>query len=102
MRSPYVASDLIAALGQTKIDRMTFTSIDGFPEGVVIRGTLRETSSKASVALRGYVDNLRRNPAVGPLFSGIALISLDRNEGGDELTFEIACKLKATPGGTAP
>jgi hypothetical protein len=94
MRAPYVTSDLIVALGRTKLERMTFTGIAGFPDGVVLRGVLREPSSRASQTLRGYVETLRHDPQIGPIFGSIALVSIERSEAGDELTFEIACKLK--------
>lgn len=99
MHSPYQASDLIVALGATKLERMTFTSLDSFPEGVVLRGVLREPSGQASQTLRTYVESLRRDPRIGPLFGSIALVSLERSELGDELTFEVACRFK---GGATP
>ena len=94
VRSPYTASELILELGRTRLERMSLERIDGFREGVVLRGILREPSTRASQTLRAYVDSLRRDPKLGPLFAGVALVSMERNETGDEISFEIACRLK--------
>jgi hypothetical protein len=94
VRTPYVATELILDLGRTRLERMNLDRIDAFREGVVLRGTLREPSARASQTLRTYVDTLRRDPKLGPLFTTVALVSMERNENGDEISFEITCKLK--------
>jgi hypothetical protein len=94
VRSPYTVSTLILDLGRTRLEHMSLQRIDGFREGVVLRGTLREPSSRAAQTLRGYVDSLRRDPKLGPLFATVTLVSMERNDAGDQITFEIACKLK--------
>jgi hypothetical protein len=95
VRTPYTTSELLLALGRTRLERMSLERIDGFREGVVLRGILREPSTRASHTLRTYVDSLRKDPELGPLFATVALVSLERNDTGDEMTFEIACRLKA-------
>ena len=100
MAPPYVLSDLVLNLGRTRLPKMSILSINGFPSGVVLHGSLREPSEQAAQTLRRYVETLRRDPAIGPLFASIALISLDRAEGTDTLTFEIACKLKGATAAT--
>lgn len=97
MSEPYCLSDLITSFGRTRVPRMTIASINGFAGGVVVHGTMHEPSGAAALTLRRYVDDLRRDPAIGPLFSTIALVSLERGENEEVLTFEIACKLKAAP-----
>lgn len=94
VRAPYITSDLVLELGRTRLERMTLERIDGFREGLVLRGVLREPSTRASQTLRTYVDTLRNDPKLGPLFSGVALVSMERNDQGDQITFEIACRLK--------
>lgn len=96
MRTPYVTSELVLDLGRTRLERMNLDRIVGFREGVVLHGTLREPSTKATQTLRQYVDGLRRDPKLGPLFGTVALVSMERNEAGDQISFEIACKLKET------
>lgn len=95
VRTPYVTSELILEIGRTRLEHMSLERIDGFREGVVLRGILREPSTRASQTLRTYVDSLRRDEKLGPLFSTVALVSMERNDAGDEMTFEIACRLKA-------
>lgn len=98
MGAPYVLSDLVISFGRTRLERMTIESINGFAGGVVIRGALREPAEKATQTLRGYVAKLRADPEIGPKFSTIALVSLDRPDAdSDSLDFEIALKLKGAP-----
>ena len=97
MGPPYVVSDLVINIGRTRLPKMNFVSINGFANGVVLHGLMHETAGPAAKTLRHYIEELRKDPAIGPLFATIALISLDRDENADALTFEIACKLKVAP-----
>ncbi|HVT73447.1 MAG TPA: hypothetical protein VHD61_09940 [Lacunisphaera sp.] len=97
MGAPYHVSDLLLNFGRTRLPKMSILSINGFAGGVVVRGTLQEPSEQAAQTLKHYVEDLRKDPAIGPLFSAIVLTSLERAEGADTLTFEIACKLKGAP-----
>ena len=92
--APYLLSDLVMAFGRTRLDRMNIESINGFTGGVVLRGALRVPSEQATQQLRAYVETLRRDKELGPLFSTIALTSLERSEDDSSLRFEVACKLK--------
>jgi len=92
--APYLLSDLVMAFGRTRIDRMSIESLNGFAGGVVLRGTLRVPSEQATQQLRAYVETLRRDKELGPLFSTIALTSLERAGDDSSLNFEVACKLK--------
>ena len=99
MGAPYTLSDFLLNLGRTRLPKMSIDSVNGFAGGVVLRGTMHEPSDIAAQTLRHYVDDLRKDPAIGPLFTTIALTTIERPEGADLLNFEIACKLKgaATP-----
>lgn len=94
---PYQVSDLIISIGRTRLPRMSIASLNGFAGGVVLRGTLHEPSGPAAQTLRRYVADLRKDPAIGPLFATIALVSLEREENNEIMTFEISCKLKGAP-----
>ena len=72
-----------------RIDMIDLTDV-----AMTMRGALREPSEQASRTLRGYVESLRRNPEIGPLFASIALTSLDRQDGVEDLTFEITFRAK--------
>ena len=94
MGAPYQVSGLILSLGRTRPENMRIDTIESNDNGVVMRGGLREPSEQASRSLRRYVDDLRRDPAIGPLFGNVALTSLQREEESDSLVFEITFKLK--------
>jgi len=97
MNEPYRVSDFIINVGRTRLPRMSIVSVNGFAGGVVLRGNLHEPSGTAAQTLRRYVADLRKDPAIGPLFATIALVSLERAETNEVITFEIACKLKGVP-----
>ncbi len=92
--SPYTLTDLVMAVGRTRLEHMTFESVTGFPGGVVLRGSLRAPSEQATQQLRAYVDSLRTNPDFSTLFAPIALTSLERADADTAMRFEIALKLR--------
>ncbi len=94
MGGPYRVSDLILNLGRTRPANMRIDSIAANEAGVAMRGGLREPSEQASSTLHKYVDDLRRDPAIGPIFATIALTALQREDESDSLAFEITFKLK--------
>jgi hypothetical protein len=94
MTAPYTLSELVVGFGRTRLDKMTIETIQGFPGGVALRGTLQEPAEQASQTLRNYVNTLRKDPDISTKFGVIALISMERSEGADGVRFEIACKLK--------
>ena len=94
MGGPYRVSDLIMSLGRTRPANMRIDTIEGTNIGVTMRGGLREPSEQASRSLRRYVDELRRDPSIGPIFTSVALTSLQREDESDSLVFEITFKLK--------
>ena len=94
MSGPYVLSDLIINFGRTRLEKMTIETIRGFPAGVSLRGSLHEPAEQAAQTLRSYVNTLRKDPEIGPKFSVIALVSMERSSDTDSVDFEIACKLK--------
>jgi hypothetical protein len=92
--NPYLLSDLVMAFGRTRAPRMTIESINGFPGGVVLRGTLRAPSDQATQQLRTYVESLKSDRELAAIFSTIVNTSLERADDDNALTFEVACKLK--------
>ncbi len=92
--NPYLLSDLVMAFGRTRMERMSIESINGFAGGVVLRGTLRSPSDQATHQLRAYVETLRRDKELGAIFGTVTIMSLERLEGDNALSFEVACKLK--------
>ena len=94
MGSPYRASKLVLSLGRTRPPNMRIDTIEANENGVAMRGGLREPSEQASRSLRRYVDDLRLDPDIGPIFASVALTSLQREDDSDSLAFEITFKLK--------
>lgn len=92
--NPYLLSDLVMAFGRTRIDRMTIESINGFAGGVVIRGTLRLPSDQATQQLRAYVEILKRDKELAAIFSTVVATSVERMDGDNALSFEIALRMK--------
>jgi hypothetical protein len=94
--TPYTVSDFILNLGRTLPSHMRVERIETNAAGVTLAGGLNEPSEQASRTLDRYLEELRRTPAIGPLFSNIALTSLQRESNSDALSFEISFKIKAT------
>lgn len=94
MGAPYQTSDLLLNLGRTRPASVRVDTISANESGVVMRGGIREPSEQASRSLRRYVDDLRRDADIGPLFANIALTSLDREDDANSMVFEITFKLK--------
>ena len=94
MGAPYRVTELILSIGRSRPANMRIDTIETNETGLSMRGGLREPSEQASRALRRYVEELRRDPAIGPIFASIALTSMQREDNSDALAFEITFKLK--------
>jgi hypothetical protein len=98
INNPLVVSEFIAQLGRTRLEQMTIDIIETSGGGLAMRGSLLETSSeRASRALGKYVEDLRKNPQLGPQFLQIVLTSLERRENNDLLSFEISFVFRPGP-----
>ncbi|HUL53764.1 MAG TPA: hypothetical protein VLT83_10195 [Opitutaceae bacterium] len=90
--SPFVPSEFVLTIGRTLPDRMTVDMI-GYADGMItMRGNLAEPPEAASRVLGRYIESLRRDAQIGPLFSDISARSLDRAKDGDLFNFEIVLK----------
>jgi hypothetical protein len=96
VRPQLFVSGLVANIGRTRPERMAIDIIEWNDTGVVLRGNLRERSDRATEILGGYVEQLRRDEQIGPLFREIVLTDLDRGSSGETLRFEIRLALKAS------
>jgi hypothetical protein len=100
VRAPLYVSEFIANLGRTRPDRLSIDFIEWSDSGIVLRGSLRERSDRATEMLGAYVDLLRKEPKIGPLFRDIVLTDLDRGAAGEALRFELRMSMK--PAAAAP
>jgi len=96
VRPQLFVSEFIANLGRTRPDRIAIDLIEWNDGGVVLRGNLRERSDRATELLGGYIDQLRRDAKIGPLFREIILTDLARGVSGDTLRFEIKFSMKGS------
>lgn len=94
MASPYQLSEFIISVGRTIPPRMRVDVIETNDVRAAISGVLFEPAEEATGTLGAYMEGLRRNPAIGPLFSSIAITSLQRKGEGDAVLFEITLRLK--------
>jgi hypothetical protein len=98
MHQSMLVSEFTALLGQSRPAQVVFEMIEtGGADVVMLRGSLRENSERASRLLGAYVDSLRAHPKLGPLCREIVLTSLERREADDNLTFEITFRLQLPP-----
>lgn len=93
MGAPYSVATLIPHFGRTRLAKMKIESLNGTPSGVLLRGSLHEPSEQAARTLQRYVNGLRSDAIIGPIFTSIVLTSLERHAQTEMLTFEITCKL---------
>ena len=99
MQMPYQVSDLILNLGRSRPANIRIDGIASNDVGVVLRGRLRQSSEDASSTAKRYVQELRRDPAIGRLFATITLTAFNRDSTTtDTHLFEITFRVKETKG----
>lgn len=83
-------------LGRTRPDQMVINTIESTPTGVVVRGTLGESSETATQLIGQYVKQLSQDPEFKPLFE-ITVTSFERDRNTDQQNFEITFRLLPPP-----
>jgi hypothetical protein len=94
MGSPYRLSELIVALGRNRPATMEVESIDSLETGIVMRGTLHETSDRAKITLDQCRQQMLADPLIGARFGSIGLTSFSRKDRTDTFEFELTFRLK--------
>jgi hypothetical protein len=94
VRPRLFVSGFVASIGRTRPPQMAIDLLDWNDTAIVLRGGLRERNTGASKILGEYVETLRNDPKLGPLFSAIQLTNVDRGSGAGMLRFEIKFSLK--------
>lgn len=92
MHAPYQLTNFFISLGKTVPGRMRLDRIETNDTRVAIGGALFEPAEEASATLNRYMDELRRNPSIGPLFSRISITSLQRETDDEAVLFEITLR----------
>ncbi len=88
--------NFVNALGHTRPESMTISSIESAPYGVVVRGTLGESSEQATLLIGQYVAQLNKDPQFSSRFE-ITVSSFQRDRGSDQQNFELAFRFLPTP-----
>ena len=91
-QSPFLASELIIALSRSLPANMDFTSVSYDNGNLSLRGGIRGASETASTRVSAYLDVLRSDKIIGPLFPDVSLVSLPRDPRTQGLSFEIVLK----------
>ena len=98
MAMPFPLSELMLNLGRSRPATVRIDSIAKTDTGITLHGSLRQNSEEASRAARRYVEDLRRDRAIGPLFDTITVTSFAREGLTDNHQFEINFRLKVVKG----
>lgn len=94
IKNPFVASRFILKLGRTHPEVMRIERVESNISNIVIRGSLNESSERASITLSNYIRELRVDPELGPLFSDIVMTDFQRISEDGKLNFEITFRFR--------
>lgn len=94
VRPLFNISSFISSIGRTRPEPMSIDIIEWNEAGITMRGGLNESSEQASLTLGNYVNTLKLDDRIGPLFREIRLTGADRGTSGDVFKFEVAFYLK--------
>lgn len=94
LQNPFVVSRFILKLGRTHPEIMLIDRIESTSSNIVIRGSLNESSERASITLSNYIRELRVDPELGPLFSDIVMTDFQRVSEDGKLNFEITFRFR--------
>ena len=94
MAAPFQPSDFMLHLGRTIPPHMRVDRIDTDTTRAAIVGALLQPAEEATATLGRYMEDLRRNQAIGPFFSHIFISSLERKANTDAVLFEITLVLR--------
>jgi Tfp pilus assembly protein PilN len=101
VRPQLYVSRFVSDLGRTRPEKVAIDTIEWNDSGIVVRGSVRESSERASRLLAGYVEVLRKDEKIGPIFREIVLTDLDRGGGAAAGNAEtLRYEIKLTPKGT--
>lgn len=87
-------TSFVQQLGRTRLELMTIDLIERNGSLAILRGTLRESSERASRLLTAYVQQLRNDPILAPSLQDVVISSFERFSEGDPISFEITFRLK--------
>jgi hypothetical protein len=95
VRPQLFVSGFIANVGRSRPAQLVIDAIEWTELTIIMRGSVRDKSERASLLLGNYVKTLGKDEAMSPIFREIRLTGFDRGVGDDVINFEIAFYLKA-------
>ena len=97
MAPPYSLAELVMTLGRFRPATMQISSVDSLQSGLVLHGSLRETSENARVTLNRFREELLKDSIFSGIFASVSLTSFTRQDAAEAFDFELTFKLKQTP-----
>lgn len=95
IKTPILISGFMVDMGHTMPDRMIVDSIEFGDGRINVKGRFQETPEHASQILGGYIDKLRKEPAIGAHFSSINIIGLERSTENEQMMiYEVTFRIK--------
>lgn len=95
LKSKPVLSEIILRIGQTLPIKIALDSLDCRENGVTLRATIRGAPDQASGDASVYLDQLRRDKELAPLFADVTLVSLNRNPETNRVMIEVFLNYRA-------
>lgn len=95
MAEPFQLTEFLLNLGRTIPARMRVDKIDSNDSRVTISGMMLEPDAELAARTLGrYAEELRRDAAIGHLFSNIAITTMQRRAGSEDMIFELTLRIK--------
>jgi hypothetical protein len=96
VRPRLYVSGFFADIARNRPDQVMIDVIEWTDANIAVRGSLAERGELATRLVNGFVEKMRRDTKIAPLFRDIKLMALDRGRAGerDTLRFEIIFRLK--------
>ena len=94
IKPQFFVSGFIANLGRSRPSQLVINAIEWSDLTILVRGSVREKSERATILLGNYVKVLGKDETMSPLFREIRLTGFDRGNSDDLINFEIAFYLK--------
>lgn len=80
--------NFMTELGHTRPEQMVINTVESTGYGIIVRGTLGESSERATLLIQQYVALLGKDPEIGQRFE-IVLTSFERDRATDQQNFEL-------------
>ena len=94
MKNRLFVSHFMTQLSRSRLGSMVIDNVESFDSNLIVRGSLDGTAEQATRAIGSYVEQLRKDPAIGEKFDSISVTNFDRAQGGNQQNFELTFKFK--------